>query len=69
MTIIADQSQTKTDTTVWQPVQAGLWVGRRAGEFAGMIEQKWGEGYVVTTRLGKNLGRFDSMEEAQGALR
>jgi hypothetical protein len=50
-------------------VQAGLWVGRRGGEFAGMIEQQWGKGYMVTTRLGKCLGTFKTMEEAQSALR
>ncbi len=31
--------------TTWQAVQAGLWIGRRDGEFAGMIEELWGKGY------------------------
>ena len=74
MTILAEQgtragAATEPSRTTWQAVQAGLWVGRRGGEFAGMIEQQWGKGYLVTTRLGKCLGTFKTMEEAQGALR
>ncbi len=74
MTILADKesrvdSATQPSRTTWQAVQAGLWVGRRGGEFAGMIEQQWGKGYMVTTRLGKCLGTFKTMEEAQSALR
>lgn len=73
MTLMTDSAAaTETDTarrTQWSAVQAGLWVGRRDGEFAGMIEQIWGSGYQVTTRLGKTLGVFGTMEEAQQALR
>ena len=74
MTILAEKGSragaaTEPNRTVWQAVQAGLWVGRRGGEFAGMIEQQWGKGYLVTTRLGKCLGTFKTMEEAQSALR
>ena len=56
-----------TETT-WRSVQAGIWVGRRGGAFAGMIEQRWGEGYLATTRLGKSLGTFGTIQEAQLAL-
>jgi hypothetical protein len=73
MTILAEKGSragaaTEPTRTTWQAVQAGLWVGRRGGEFAGMIEQQWGKGYLVTTRLGKCLGTFKTMEEAQDAL-
>jgi hypothetical protein len=56
-------------TTIWRSVQSGIWVGHRGGAFAGMIEQRWGEGFLVTTRLGKSLGAFGTMPEAQRALR
>jgi hypothetical protein len=74
MTILAENKSragaaTEPSRTTWQAVQAGLWVGRRGGEFAGMIEQQWGKGYLVTTRLGKSLGTFKTMEEAQNSLR
>jgi hypothetical protein len=74
MTILAEKGAhaepaIEPNRTAWQAVQAGLWVGRRGGEFAGMIEQQWGKGYLVTTRLGKVLGTFATMEEAQDALR
>ena len=74
MTILAEKGSragaaTEPNRTTWQAVQAGLWVGRRGGEFAGMIEQQWGKGYLVTTRLGKSLGTFKTMEEAQNSLR
>jgi hypothetical protein len=59
----------ESDVTTWRSVQSGLWVGHRGGAFAGMIEQRWGEGFLVTTRLGKNLGAFGTMQEAQQALR
>jgi hypothetical protein len=55
--------------TTWRSVQSGIWVGRRGGAFAGMIEQRWGDGYLATTRLGKALGTFATMQEAKHALR
>ena len=57
------------DTAIeWKAVQAGLWVGTRAGEFAGMIEAEWGHGFVATTNLAKRLGRFGTVEQAQAAF-
>jgi hypothetical protein len=64
-----DGAAQESDPTVWRSVQAGIWVGHRDGAFAGMIEQRWGEGFLVTTRLGKSLGMFGTMQEAQRALR
>jgi hypothetical protein len=54
--------------TRWRSVHAGIWVGHRNGEFAGMIEQRRGHGYLVTTRLGKNLGLFRTMDAARRVL-
>jgi hypothetical protein len=56
-------------STIWRSVQSGIWVGHQDGAFAGMIEQRWGDGFLVTTRLGKSLGTFGTMQEAQRALR
>ena len=56
-------------TIQWTAVQAGLWVGKINGEFAGMIEARWGEGFSATTRLAKTLGTFGSVEEAKASFR
>ena len=53
----------------WTAVQSGLWVGKINGEFAGMIEAKWGEGFSATTRLAKHLGTFATVEEAKASFR
>ena len=53
----------------WTAVQAGLWVGKINGEFAGMIEARWGEGFSATTRLAKHLGMFATVEEAKASFR
>lgn len=55
-------------TTEWTAVQSGLWVGKVNGEFAGMIEARWGEGFVATTRLAKTLGVFPTVEEAEASF-
>ena len=56
-------------TIQWTAVQAGLWVGKINGEFAGMIEAHRGEGFSATTRLAKSLGMFASVEEAKASFR
>jgi hypothetical protein len=56
------------DPITWRSVQSGIWVGSRGGAFAGMIEQRWGDDFLVTTRLGKSLGTFLTMAEAKRAL-
>ena len=53
----------------WTAVQAGLWVGKINGEFAGMIEARWGEGFSATTRLAQHLGLFPTVEEAKASFR
>lgn len=56
-------------TIQWTAVQAGLWVGKINGEFAGMIEARWGEGFAATTRLAKYLGLFATVDEAKASFR
>lgn len=58
-------ASTRTAEIQWTAVQAGLWVGKSNGEFAGMIEAHWGEGFSATTRLGKQLGTFESVDAAK----
>ena len=65
----AGRPDSTTDPIVWRSVQAGILVGHRAGEFAGMIEHRWGGGYLATTKLGKRLGIFGTLDEAQRSLR
>lgn len=49
-------------------VEPAVWVGRFQGQFIGMVEDRGTEGFVALTRLGRNLGRFDSLPQAQGAF-
>lgn len=55
-------------TIQWTAVQAGLWVGKRDGEFAGMIEARWGKGFVATTNLARELGVFTTVDEAMASF-
>lgn len=68
MTTARSAAQTAAPAIEWTAVQAGVWVGKLNGEFAGMIEAHWGEGFVATTRLAKDLGVFTTVEEAQAAF-
>ncbi len=56
-------------TVQWTRVQAGLWVGKVNGEFAGMIEAGPGEGFSASTRLAKSLGFFTTVEAAKASFR
>ena len=49
-------------------VEPAVWIGRYKGVFVGMIEEREPEGFVSMTRLGRNLGRFDSLDAAQAAF-
>jgi hypothetical protein len=49
-------------------VEPAVWVGRFQGQFIGMVEDRGDEGFVSLTRLGRNLGRFDSLADAQGSF-
>jgi hypothetical protein len=58
----------KAPAIEWTAVQSGLWVGKSNGEFAGMIEARWGEGFAATTRLARNLGIFTTVDEAKASF-
>ena len=65
----ASGSASANGTIQWTAVQAGLWVGKINGEFAGMIEARPGEGFSATTHLAKHLGVFASVAEAKARFR
>lgn len=65
MTMTTPRAAQKRTDIQWTAVQAGLWVGKSNGEFAGMIEAHWGEGFSATTRLGKQLGMFETVDAAK----
>lgn len=52
----------------WTIVQAGLWVGKVNGEFAGMIEQVLGTGFVATAQHEGDLGTFGSIDDAKASF-
>jgi hypothetical protein len=68
MTAARQTPATAASAIDWTAVQAGVWVGKCDGEFAGMIEAHWGDGFVATTRLARQLGTFKTVEEAQAAF-
>ena len=49
-------------------VSPAVWIGRYQGTFVGMIEERAVEGYTATTRLGRGLGNFETLEAAQEAF-
>ncbi len=52
----------------WRSAQRGLWVASADEHPVGIVTEKWTHGFVVTTRTGRNLGTYRSLDEAQGAL-
>lgn len=61
------QASAQTSAPVqWTFVQAGLWVGKAGGEFAGMIERR-SEGFAAI-RFAKQLGVFSSLAEAKASF-
>jgi len=64
----AKSSAAPSSVPQWTAVQSGLWVCKVNGEFAGMIEARWGEGFVATTRLAKTLGIFQTVEDAEASF-
>lgn len=70
MTLIEPRpGQQRRSGIAWTAIQSGLWVGHADGEFAGMIEARWGHGFIATTRLARELGAFPTLEEAKAAFR
>lgn len=55
----------------WEAVEGvspAAWVGRVHGSFVGMVEARWQEGFTATTRLGRKLGTFATLEDAESAF-
>jgi len=71
-TISATIAQDEATTgLVWESVpgvEPAAWVGRVRGIFVGMVEARWQEGYTSTTRLGRKLGTFGTLDSAQDAF-
>lgn len=75
---ITEKSSTRTDVDspdnarlLWAHVtgvQPSVWVGRSHGAFIGMIEARWQNEFAATTRLGRHLGNFVSLDEAKKAF-
>lgn len=79
MTII---DNTRTETTpiaadeqsaglVWERVEGvepAIWTGRVRGIFVGMVEARWQEGFTATSRLGRKLGSYGTLEDAELAF-
>jgi hypothetical protein len=80
MTTILEKPATATNPTPrvtgaphldWQAIDSvtnTVWLGRVRGAFVGMVEQRGEDGFAVTTRLGRSLGIFPTLEEAQDAF-
>ena len=49
----------------WKVIQRGLWIGKRDGEFAGMIESTRSGEFAAMTNLGEQLGLFPSADAAK----
>ena len=49
----------------WKAIQRGLWIGKRDGEFAGMIESTTSGGFAAMTNLGEQLGNFGTVDAAK----
>ncbi len=52
---------------VWSPLEAGLWVAKSGGEFAGMAEKNWA-GFSVIDGMGRSVGQFATLGEAKESL-
>jgi len=50
---------------VWLTVDDGLWVAEPAGEFAGMIVKRGEGSFERTDRIGRPVGLFATLGEAE----
>ncbi len=64
----ASVSSSVASAISWTRVQAGLWVGKRNGDFAGMIESRPAGGFAATSRLALEVGIFTTIAEAKAHL-
>ena len=58
-------TSTDVDWTESFDVMPPVWMGRYRGVFIGMVEHREPEGYTAITHRGRNLGNFESLEDAQ----
>jgi hypothetical protein len=63
-----DERASVSSSVSWTRVQAGLWVGKRNGDFAGMIESLPAGGFAATTRLALEIGIFTTIDQAKARL-
>lgn len=61
------------DTTTrplrWRTARPGLWIASRSdGEAAGMVVERWAEGFHALASNGRDVGTFPTAERAQNAL-
>ncbi len=52
----------------WRCAQPGLWIASARGEAAGIVTERWTEGFEVTCATGRALGTFPLLDEAKAAL-
>lgn len=55
-------------TLTWEPMFDGVWVARRDGEFAGMVQSSSDCLFKLTDERGLLTGQFGSLYEARNAL-
>jgi hypothetical protein len=51
----------------WNEPESKLWVGNRAGEYAGMVEYSAGH-FVATGPAGERFGTYSSLAQAMAAV-
>ena len=70
-TIVEGAPSVSASGIAWEVVDCVVpmvWIGRVRGAFVGMVEARWGEGYAATSRLGRGLGTFETLELAQDSF-
>ena len=68
MTLDTTPVVSPADAVTWDVHPTGVWLARRSGRFAGLVQPRWGSGFTATTALGKDLGLHRTLEDAQSAL-
>ncbi|WP_368499048.1 hypothetical protein [Herbiconiux sp. A18JL235] len=59
----------KTSLTVtWRCAQPGLWIASHRAGAAGIVVERWTEGFEVTSASGRALGTFPRLDDAKTAL-
>jgi hypothetical protein len=62
-------TETLTRALHWRRRPEGLWLATDAeSRPLGIITERWVHGFVLTSRSGKDLGTYRSLDEAMAAL-